>query len=256
MSKKSLLIIFVIILVIASGFFVYRNWLIKVFSEYQVSLSAPTVSPESKDATIFEDSDKYKIDIKYPEFSGVENAEALNKMIKDKFQERADTFKTDADQNAIAEVGAPSELQVGYEEVFFTGNAASLKFGTLYYIAGMAHPNSYSESLNYDFKNNKEISLADLFTPGTDYLAELSSISRGALKTQIEQIDPGYYSESFVNPGTEPKEENFSVFNFDKDKLIVTFNPYQVGPWVLGEQLVQIPFSQLTGVDTQKDFLK
>ena len=253
MNKKSLLIIFIILLVIVSGFFVYRNWLLKIFSDYQNSLILPQEKPEIGDALISEANDKYEIDVKYPEFKGLTNSENFNKVLEGKFQSNVEGFKSDADENSIEEVGAPSQLQIGYEVMLFTNNVVSLRFNTLYYIAGMAHPNAYYESVNYDFKNNKEIVISDLFNSGIDYLLELSNISRDALKKQIES---DYYSEDFVLPGTEPKEENFTVFNFDKDKLIITFNPYQVGPWVLGAQFVEVPFDQLQGFNAQSDFLK
>ena len=253
MNKKTLIIILIILLVATSGFFIYRNWLIKVFSDYQSQVNLSQITPEINDVLISEDNDKYEIDVKYPTFKGLPNSDSLNEFLGEKFQNNVNVFKADVDENSIEEVGVPSQLQIGYEVVFFTSNAVSVRFNTLYYVAGMAHPNAYYESLNYDFNNGKEILISDLFNLGSDYLAELSNISRDTLKKQIE-VD--YYFDDFVIPGTEAVEENFTVFNFDKEKLMITFNPYQVGPWALGAQFVEIPFSQLQGFNAQNDFLK
>jgi hypothetical protein len=38
--------------------------------------------------------------------------------------------------------------------------------------------------------------------------------------------------------GTDPKDENFSVFTFDDKKINIYFAEYQVGPYVIGTPVV------------------
>lgn len=252
--KKTFFVILLIIVVLLVGFCFYRNWLINLFSETKTA-SIGNIKVED---LVFADekTDKYEINVVLPLFIDHGNQVAIdqvNKLLSDKFQETINSFKSDSNQNAIAEVGVPSLLQVEYEVVFFLNNIVSLRFNTLYYVAGMAHPNAYYESFNYDLRNNKQIVLADLFNAGSDYLTVLSILSREDLKIQM---DPGYYSEDFVNPGTKPNEVNFSVFNFDKDKLIITFDQCQVGPCAAGEQFVEIPYDKLVDVIGQSDVIK
>jgi hypothetical protein len=53
-----------------------------------------------------------------------------------------------------------------------------------------------------------------------------------------------FYSESdesgaeMLYSGTEPKDENFSVFTFDDKKINIYFAEYQVGPYVIGTPVV------------------
>lgn len=242
MKKNSFIVVISLIVTLVSGFFIYRDWLIKLLSDYQKSSNVAVVAPIIKDVEEDEKTDTYEVQVKYPEFQGSDSFSTPNDFIKKEFQKNIADFTKDTEENFIAEVGASSYFQVDYEVVMFTGEVASIRFKTDYYVAGMAHPNSYYESFNYDLKNNKQILLADLFSPGSDYLSVLSNLSRESLKIQM---DPGYFSEDFVNPGTEPKEENFPVFNFTKDKLIITFNPYQVGPGAVGAQFIEIPFNEL-----------
>lgn len=221
--------------------------------DYQKPSSVVFIIPTIKDIEINEKTDKYEIQVKYPELQGSSTFSDLNNFITEKFQKSIDDFKKDEGQNFIAEVGAPSYFQIGYEAIMLAEKVVSIRFGADYYVAGMAHPNIYYESLNYDLINDKQISLADLFNPGSDYLTVLSNFSRETLKTLIS---PDYYSEDFVLPGTEPTLENFQVFNFTKDKIVITFNPYQVGPWVIGPQFVEIPFSELVDIINQDGIIK
>ena len=243
MSKKYLFIILVVLIILIVGFLFYRNWLADLFSSYLKSNIQPA-NIEIEDISFDEKTEDYEIKVNYPQFKGKESLSDINDLIKEKFQQDVQSFKEDVQGNAIVEVGALSYLQISYETILFEDELLSLRFGTLYYVAGMAHPNSYYSSFNYNLQNNTKIELADLFLSGEDYLKTLSDLSRQILKTQI---DPEYYSEYFVDPGTEPILDNFQVFNFTKENLFITFNPYQVGPWALGPQFVEIPFEQLSG---------
>jgi len=44
-----------------------------------------------------------------------------------------------------------------------------------------------------------------------------------------------------INSGTEPKEENFSVFTFTRDRKVkIYFAQYQVGPYAIGMPEVEV----------------
>ncbi|MFA5877829.1 MAG: RsiV family protein [Candidatus Staskawiczbacteria bacterium] len=250
MSKKIILIVIAILIVLAVVGWFYPKKIVNILTKYPTSSS---VAPEIKNVNVDETTGKYEVRAKYPEFNGSSAFFDLNNLVREKIQSAIDGFKADAEQNSIAEVGALSSIQIDYETFAFNDKIASIRFGTEYYIAGMAHPNFYYETLNYNLKDNKEIILVDLFSSGSDYLSVLSTISREVLKNQIES---DYYSEDFVNPGTEPSLENFQVFNFTSDKLTITFNPYQVGPWVAGPQFVEIPFDQLGDITGESETIQ
>ena len=53
---------------------------------------------------------------------------------------------------------------------------------------------------------------------------------------------------TWIKAGAGPKKENYSVFNFTKDKFIVTFPAYQVASYAEGPKEVAIPRSMLTSL--------
>ena len=63
----------------------------------------------------------------------------------------------------------------------------SIKFDVGTYYQGAAHPNSYSEVINYDLKNGKQLKLSDLFKPGAKFLQALSAYSIADLKKQAKE---------------------------------------------------------------------
>ncbi|MBU3896153.1 DUF3298 and DUF4163 domain-containing protein [Patescibacteria group bacterium] len=177
-----------------------------------------------------EETENYIIYIELPLFL---NREKANSILQDVFVKELEQFKSEVAEGL-------SSFRVDYEVISLSNKSASIRFSKDHYTAGAAHPNFYYSVFNYDFQTEKEISLEDLL--GGGYLPRLSEVSREKLK---EKLDSAYYLEDFVNPGTEPKVENFSAFNFNEDKLIINFSPYQVGPYALGPQIIEIPWSDL-----------
>ncbi len=229
----------------------------------QSAVNAPAVeqgvTPQTKTVEVKESTSTYTVDVKYPEFSGLSSSvpqNAANGLLKTRIEGDIVDFKKDVAENFI--VGEPdlppSAFQMDFEVVYLTDNVASVKLGSYYYITGMAHPNSYYSVFNYDFKNNKEILLADFFNPGSDYLLALSAASAEYLREKLTA--DGYYLENFVEVGTEPKADNFSSFVFDKDKITLIFNVYQVAPYVAGPQQVEVYYDKVSELNNQSDLIK
>ena len=215
-------------------------------------------SPQTKSIEINDSTSTYTVDIKYPEFSDLSNSEAqktANDLFKKGIDQNIADFKKDVADNSIKEPDLPpSSLQIDYEVVYLTDNVTSVKLSSFYYIAGMAHPNSFYSVFNYNFKSNKEILLPDFFNLNSDYLTVLSGIF---VKDLIEKLTPtGYYVEDFVKVGTEPKVDNFSTFVFSKDKITFIFNVYQVAPYVAGPQLVDVFYDKVAEFNNQSDLIK
>ena len=51
-----------------------------------------------------------------------------------------------------------------------------------------------------------------------------------------------------IETGASPDVKNFSVWNLSEDMLNITFNAYQVAPYVFGIQSVSIPLSNMTNM--------
>lgn len=183
------------------------------------------------------------INIFYPYLSS-----APTDAIKDDFNSAVSVlvnkFLTDFEKNqasSSAPVKASSSLMLAYDVKEQNQNFYSALFGVEQYIVGSAHPSHSFVGLNYDLKNGAVVKLSDLFNSGEKYLDFLSSYTSKELTSRNEKEK--FTDEDFIKTGTEPKEENFSVFNISKEGLIITFPEYQVAPYVAGEQTVVIPWS-------------
>ena len=128
-----------------------------------------------------------------------------------------------------------------YEVSRLDDGLASFRVRQSRFFVGAAHPNAAVVTFNYDLHTGKRLALADLFTVGSPYLAMLTDLSRQLLPAQ-----PGFDGlQSFVMPGTEPKEENFDGWTLSDQDLVITFDEGQVAPNAMGMPHVSIPFASL-----------
>ena len=203
-------------------------------------------TPEVKEVKIEEDTPQYHIAASYPEFHNLGDPireTAANNLIKSKVQQSIDSLKSASEEAIEISPEIKSELQLDYEVVHINSSVASIKMRESTYVEGAAHPLGIFWPFNYNFKDNKEIALADLFKPGSNYLEVLSNLSREILEGPL--YDYEYYDEEAVKFGTAPEPENFSTFFLARDKLIIIFNVYQISPYAVGPKIIEIPYEEL-----------
>ncbi len=219
------------------------------------SQEAVLKTPEVKELKIEEETPQYKINVSYPEFHNLGDApreEAANRAIKVKIDQSITALK-DASREAMdISPEIKSEVQIDYEVVNINPQVASIKLRESTYVEGAAHPLGIYWPFNYSFKDNREIALADLFKPGTNYLGELSRLSKESLKSQLGD----YYTQEVVEFGTAPVSENFSTFFLEKNKLVIVFNVYSVAAYAAGAQTVEIPYEKLGGFINPEGLIK
>ncbi|HEX4045792.1 MAG TPA: RsiV family protein, partial [Gammaproteobacteria bacterium] len=105
-----------------------------------------------------------------------------------------------------------------------------------------AHPYHHHFVLNYDLKNNQPLELGMLFNPNADYLTVLSTY------TQMTLSNRHLPDKEMIAAGTAPKPENFRNWNIKPNGLLITFDEYQVAPYVNGTQTVLVPYSFLKSI--------
>jgi hypothetical protein len=127
-----------------------------------------------------------------------------------------------------------------YELLSPPGNLLSLKFQIMIYLQG-AHPGTHSRTVNYDLEAGSDVSLADLFLPGSDYLERIANYCIAQLRTRNIDFD-------LFSSGADPLPENYGNWNITPDGLLITFDEYQVAPYAAGAQEVTIPFAELQSV--------
>jgi putative hemolysin len=189
-----------------------------------------------------ENGKNYTIETMYPYVGAIENGQ-VNIEISN-FVDNIVTFFKEMVGKADAWDGDNS-LKIFYEPYEINSEFVSIRFEVSEYTGG-AHPNTYSKSFNYDFKNNKIINLSDIFDVNKDYLNNLSNKTiQYLLKTNNES---GLSDEETIRAGAGPKEENFKTFTFSKNTIVFYFNPNQVAVYVAGRQDVIFPLSPLKDI--------
>ncbi|HLA12110.1 MAG TPA: DUF3298 and DUF4163 domain-containing protein [Pyrinomonadaceae bacterium] len=200
---------------------------------------------------------KYEIDAEYPQITGAAGGgfDKFNQASRSLVARRVAQFKKDmadkvaeeASETEIPELG--SDLGVGYSIGIARDDLISVEFDIGGYYAGAAHPNSYTEVLNFDLKNGKALRLADLFKPGAKYLQLVSTYSINDLKAQAKSKGPdSMLSDDTIRSGAGPDPKNFKSWTITPKGLSLTFDAYQVAPYAAGPQNVLIPYSALKDI--------
>jgi len=203
---------------------------------------------------------QYEIDIEYPQVTGpaVVRFDKFNQEARNLVARKAAEFRKDMAERAKDEQEGPTEssasgsdLGIGYTISIAKDDLISIEFNIGGYYRGAAHPNSYTEVLNYDVTAAKVLKLADLFKPGSKYLPAISSYCIKDLKRQAKSKGAdSMLDDSTIESGAAAEAKNFKSWTIRKSGLGITFDAYQVGPYAAGPQSVFVPYSAL------KDSLK
>ena len=124
----------------------------------------------------------YEIDAQYPQLTGGSNPnfEKFNQAARASVTKKVAEFKKDMQPEGEEEEPRPegsmgSDISIGYEVALAQDDLVSVEFDVGSYFQGAAHPNSYTEVVNYDLKNGKQLKLSDLFKPGAKYLQAIAT---------------------------------------------------------------------------------
>lgn len=200
----------------------------------------------------------YAIDAEYPQIEGDARFEKFNREARALITKDVAAFKTAETAEAkaaetsepgsvLADEARESSLDISYEIRCATDDLISVEFSEGTYSGGAAHPNSNTTVLNYDVKNGKKLTLADLFNPNSKYLSVISAYCIKALKDQSKKNN-GAMDEETVKSGAGPRADNYRAWSITKNGLWITFDPYQVASYAEGPQHVLVPYSTLKDI--------
>ncbi|HEX7294548.1 MAG TPA: DUF3298 and DUF4163 domain-containing protein [Pyrinomonadaceae bacterium] len=194
----------------------------------------------------------YEIDANYPEITGSSNpnTEKLNQVLRGFVTKQVATFKKEMapkpDEEPRPQGSMGSDINVAYTIALAQDDLVSIQFDVGSYYQGAAHPNSYTEVVNYDLKNGKQLKLADVFKAGAKYLQALSIYCIEDLKKQAKQKGSGSMLEdASIKEGAGPTSKNYESWTITKKGLGINFDSYQVGPYAAGPQFVMVPYSAI-----------
>lgn len=191
----------------------------------------------------------YAISAQTPMLAGSDNpnVKAFNKAVAELIQHEIEYFR----KNVLAQMSAQpissgSSFDTQYVLISQKDGIWSFKFDFSGYADGAAHPYHYSLTFNYDLEKGEKLSMNDLFPSDSKYL-EL--ISRYCI-AELSKRDIGFYGG--FQDGAEPTPENYRNWNLTPAGLLITFDEYQVAPYVVGPQTITIPYSELKSLINPK----
>lgn len=152
-----------------------------------------------------------------------------------------DEFRASLQDMPAEPISGGSSIDVQYTIVSPPGDIFSLKFDITGYSDGAAHPYHYSRTLNFNIETGQEVTLDQLFLPGSKYLQVISDTCKAELATR----DIGF---EMFSAGADPDPENYQNWNITADGLLITFDDYQVAAYAAGPQTVVVPFSALNSI--------
>jgi hypothetical protein len=259
----------VVILIVVG--FIFRNSKpkeeVKINENPIVQTEGLVVSDSYKTKVLNPDDSYVTFDVKYPFFK---NADAsFNSSIETLIKTQMDDHKKASEEYWQARIDTATEgenipkVPTKEDKLSFIADFTIVQSNSTYIsfiencggFSGGAHGYEVKASFNYDVVNKKVIALKDLFPSDPQYLLNsLSTTSRLYLKSQFATVseedkknsDPQALKEyvdniiSTIESGTDPTEENFSVFTFTPDKIKIYFAQYQVGPYSIGMPEVEV----------------
>lgn len=191
----------------------------------------------------------YEIAAQYPQLTGGNNPnfEKFNQVARGSVTKEVADFRKEmapqeGEEEPRPEGSMGSDLNISYTLAVAQDDLVSVEFEVGSYYQGAAHPNSYSQTLNYDLKNGKLLKLADLFKPGAKYLQAIATYCIADLKKQGK--DKGLLDEE-IEKGASASAKNYQSWTITRRGLGINFDSYQVGPYAAGPQFVLVPYSAL-----------
>lgn len=152
-------------------------------------------------------------------------------------QEEIAKFKDNAAEVIVPTGSSGSTYDQTYTLLSPPGNLISLQFQIKIFIYQTSHPKTHSRTVNYDLQAGADVTMDQLFLPGSDYLTRISNYCIAQLKTR--PID----FETYFN-GAQPNLANYGNWNITPGGLQITFSEGQVAAT---EQEVVVPYAEVQG---------
>jgi hypothetical protein len=109
--------------------------------------------------------------------------------------------------------------------------------------SGAAGVDDRVDSVLVDLQTGVEVSLGDLFVPGSPWLETIGFFARQDLVARLGEM--GLWPDG---RGLEPEASNYSVFGLTVAELVVRFDRYQVAPGAAGTPDATVRWASLAGL--------
>ncbi len=180
--------------------------------------------------------------VHYPLTADADTDQELRQMIDDRILLYKEKLK---DRTEPANEEQVPELLIDFEIKYMSDQFFTVLFSENTYLGG-ANPEVALFAANISLTENKILSLSDLFVPESDFLVQLSQLSRDGLLHSGQLGD--FYEADWVEKGTAPSEDNFKIFTIEKEGITLHFDMYQVAARAAGPQQIQLTYLQLNDI--------
>ena len=128
------------------------------------------------------------------------------------------------------------DLNLGMDVIYNRNQLLSLAF-TQYQYTGGAHGMMYTRCHSYDLRGRKKIRIQDVFKPGYQTKLKLALNQTAKKKYKVQNL-----SDALLVDEIEPNDNFFLTGK----GICFVYQPYEIGPFSMGEQFIYIPYSNLS----------
>jgi hypothetical protein len=183
---------------------------------------------------------EYSYQVRYP--TRIASEPFIQTAVTDYLQTVIDEFMAGVDATTDVPGGGSLYLETNFEIFHYNDDISSVLFYTSTYLGG-AHPLLFIHSMTFNTATDEQLELADLFTPGADYITPIQAAVRADLS---EQLGPDM--SDFIESGTADDPALYQNFAITDDSLIFFFSQGDVAPSVAGARSARVPLSDLTDI--------
>ncbi len=136
------------------------------------------------------------------------------------------------------------EIEVAVKVIFQNLQLISIEFETYSYTGG-AHPNNHRQYLNFDKIEDQVLDNESLILDKSDLLHLLESKFR-----EMHEIEEGVSLKETSKFFLEKDSIFFlpKAIGYEVDTIVFYYNPYEIGPYVMGSTEIKFPKEELTGI--------
>jgi hypothetical protein len=248
MNRKPLLYVLLVVALLGVGYFIYDRFVAnRTPHEFsQNATTTATTTPEEKSIQSMSTTTRYyELSYSVPNDNKVV-AQSI-KSRADKWLEETNITKVTNDEQAEQEFGIFEGLRYAYDSKYTIVDSTNYKsyVETVYEFTGGAHGATNNVVHILSKKDGSQIkSLSDIYND-TVYTG-LSAYARKELPAQLAKktIIISDFQDMF-DDGTKSSIENWQTFYFKGDSLVIIFGQYQIGPYVIGINELEVPLSML-----------
>lgn len=232
-------------MIIFSSLLLSNNYIIadkKIIKADTLVIKTLNYSNSTEDSTAI-------INIDYPQIEGLENTtieQKVNLFLEEEFNQSIAWFDEVKSDTAFFE-DFPYEMQytfeTGFQLEFNSKNFLSIVLSH-YQFTGGAHGNYFAIGYNINLKDGSVLSLKDIIKDDSFDLLAYECEQAILEKYEAESLDEAGLFEDVI---TIPDDQDFYII---PGTLVLQFDPYEIGPWSMGEITAEIPFEKI------KDLLK